>query len=515
MPTPPRTQIDIGEFQKLFSVVATPLLLVDLASEKILFLNHSAEELTGYCLEPAEKELPFLGLFADQYSKVITAIMDLARAQGPSFSVRENDIDLRRKSGRPCPINLSAAQMRHQERDFLVITLEDLTQVKRNEKERQELLQRATHDSKLVDIGRLAAGMAHELNNPLAILDGYSESLEALIMAEDYNPQLMRKNILPIRKSAQRMSQIVSKMMGKIRSQNTSHEVKSLKQVVQEALIILEQVTLAQSIRLTVDVKELNVRCDATQIEQIITNIVMNAFNALENRKEGREIRISSAEKGNLHILEVWNNGDPIPDHVQAKIFTPFFTTKQPGEGTGLGLFMSFNIMKAHAGELNFKSSTGFGTAFYLSFPKAEAKATAQAPAQANKALVVDEELFFRKNVQKKFLHLELDCVESGNAPEAWQQIEALGPALKWVLINESLQEMKDFELLLKIREKHTHLRCVLVLDEAPTAERLQELKNLQIYEVLSKPLRTVDLTQLIGEAEPNEQAYAQSGHKR
>lgn len=503
MHSAPPPAIDISELQKLFSVVATPLLLVDLATEKILFLNHSAEDLTGYCLEPQIEGIAFSGLFPSQHTKVISAIMDLARAQGPSFSVRENDIEVRRRSGRSCSINLSAAQMRHHEHDFLVITLEDLTQSKRNEKERQELLQQAAHDAKLVDIGRLAAGMAHELNNPLAILDGYSESLEALIMAEDYNATLMRKNILPIRKAAQRMSQIVSKMMGKIRNQNTIQDIKSLKQVVQEALIILEQVTLAQSIKLTVEVNDHEIRCDATQIEQIITNIVMNAFNALENRKEGREIRITSSEKGGMNILEVWNNGDPIPDHVQAKIFTPFFTTKQPGEGTGLGLFMSFNIMKAHAGELGFKSNTSFGTSFYLSFPKVAATQAQVKPAN-NKALVVDEELFFRKNVHKKLVHLELDCAEAGNASEAWQQIQSLGASLKLVLINSTQKDMKDCELFLQIRDKHPDLRCVLVLEEAPNAERLQDLKALKINEIISKPLRTVDLAQLLSSSEDN-----------
>ncbi|WP_413290465.1 ATP-binding protein [Bdellovibrio sp. HCB337] len=512
MSSPPRAAIDISEFQKLFSVVATPLLLVDLASEKILFLNHSAEELTGHCLDEGSEGFPFPQLFSGQYLKVIAAIVELARAQGPSFSGRENDIELRRKSGRLCPINLSAAQMRHHERDFLVITLEDLSQAKKNEKERRELLQKATHNAKLVDIGRLAAGMAHELNNPLAILDGYSESLESLIMAEDYNPTLMRKNILPIRKSAQRMSQIVTKMMGKIRNKDTNHEVKSLQQVVQEALIILEEMTLAQSIKLTVEVGDQWVNCDATQIEQIITNIVMNAFNALENRKEGREIRITSSEKNGMNVLELWNNGDPIPDHVQAKIFTPFFTTKQPGEGTGLGLFMSFNIMKAHSGELNFKSNTSFGTSFYLSFPKVDVQLAQKPPVVASRALVVDEELFFRKLVHKKLSHLDLNCAEAGDADDALKQIESLGAALKLVLINASLSGTKDCELLLKIREKHPELRCVLVLEEAPTIERQQELKNLQIYEVLSKPLRTVDLAQLLGSEEvPTDSAVGEN----
>lgn len=500
MRSPSRTPIDISELQKVFSVIATPLMLVDLSTERVLYLNHSAEELTGHCLDPASEGMLFSQLFSEQYTKVVAAIIDLARAQGPTFSARENDIEIRRKSGRPCPINLSTAQMRYHDRDFLVCTLEDLSQAKKNEKERRELLQKAAHDAKLVDIGRLAAGMAHELNNPLAILDGYSENLENLIMAEDYNPALMRKNILPIRKSAQRMSQIVTKMMGKIRNKETNHEAKSLQQVVEESLIILEEMTLAQSIKLTINVDDQWVRCDATQIEQIITNIVMNAFNALENRKEGREIRISSTEKNGMNVLEVWNNGDPIPDHVQAKIFTPFFTTKQPGEGTGLGLFMSFNIMKAHSGELSFKSSASFGTAFYLSFPKVDAKMAQNTQPVSSRALVVDEELFFRKLVHKKLQHLDLDCTEAGDAEETWKHIEALGSSLKLVLINATLEGMQDCELFLKIREKHPELRCVLVLEEAPPLERQQALKSMHIYEVLSKPLRTVDLAQLLGE---------------
>lgn len=488
---------DIGELEKIFTMVATPIVLVDLPSEHILFLNHTAEELSGYVLEP-EQPLSFLKLFSANYTKVISAIFELAKSQGQSFSVRENDIELRRKTGRPHPINLSASLMPWENRIFLVVTLEDLSEAKKNEKERQRLLGKAAHDAKLVDIGRLAAGMAHELNNPLAILMGYSESLETMITNNEYTDDLLQKNIVPVRKSAMRMSKIVSKMMAKIRNQPAKTEIQTLKQVVQETLIILEEIIAAHSIQLKVDVADQWVSCDSSQIEQIVTNIVMNAFHALEDRKTNREIRISSFEKASMTVLEVWNNGVPIPDKIQSQIFTPFFTTKNPGEGTGLGLYMSFNIMKSHSGELSFKSDATHGTSFYLSFPRVE-KHTVKQQATKLKALIVDDDIFFRKMLCIKLHGFDVECCEARDGEDALSLLEQHAAApFDLVIADNNMPKMNGVEFLSVAQVKYPHIHFSLISGASPLEDLVQKMKDLKIGEVLSKPLRSVDLTNLL-----------------
>jgi len=486
--------MNLKELENILSVIATPLALVDLASERVLFLNHAAEILTGY--EHRQDELLFSRLFSERSLKVAGALLDLAQHLDSGFSVRENEIEVRRKSGRVCLINLSASQMLWAGRSFLVVTLEDLSEIKKSEKERHALMEKAAHDSKLVDIGRLAAGMAHELNNPLAILLGYSENIEAWADSNDNDREMLQKSVLPLRKAALRMSKIVSKMMANIRGQKAKMEVHSLKKVAHETLIILEDIIASQSTELILETDEIYANCDSSQIEQIVTNIVMNALHALGNRKEGRQIRLRTYQRGPTNVLEVWNNGAPIPAEIQAQIFTPFFTTKNTGEGTGLGLYMSFNIMKSHSGVLSFKSDES-GTVFCLSFPRAERPVQ---PARRShlRVLVVDEDVFFRKAIQQSLLAYEAECSDAQDGEDALAILIQAKDAFDLVLYSDDAAKMPGVDFFSRIKAKCPQTYFALVSGAEVSRKTRQDLEALQIEDVLLKPVSAQELGDLV-----------------
>jgi PAS domain S-box-containing protein len=492
----------LKELEKILSVIATPVALVDLVSERILFLNQAAEVLIGYELK--NEELLLARLFSDRSLRVVSAFMELARTLEAGFSIRENEIEVRRKTGRICPVNLSGSPMLWSGRSFLVVTMEDLSEIKKSEKERQALMEKAAHDSKLVDIGRLAAGMAHELNNPLAILLGYSENIEAWVHGDETDRDLLQKSVVPMRKSVLRMSKIVSKMMTNIRGQRTKMETHSLKKVAHETLIILEDLIASQSVELILETEELYVNCDSSQIEQIVTNIVMNALHALGNRKEGRQIRLHSYEKGTMHVLEIWNNGTPIPANIQTQIFTPFFTTKNTGEGTGLGLYMSFNIMKAHSGVLSFKSDEQ-GTAFYLSFPRVE-KPARPARSPHLQVLIVDHDVFFRKSVEQKLLESQVECSYAQDGEDALAILIQAKDVFDLVLFSDDAATMPGLEFFSKIKSKCPRTRFALISSTEISQEKRQALAALQIDDILLKPLSSQELNDLVaklGQKEP------------
>jgi PAS domain S-box-containing protein len=342
-------QGSVADFEGLFTLVAVPIIVVDLTTARVIFVNGRAEEITGYPKDTVN-QFSIFKLFATDSQNRISALLELSRSQGLGTEFSENNLGLRRRAGRICPVSLAATQTQWRGQSVLILTLNDLTDMVNQAKERLALLEESARVSKLADIGRLAGGIAHELNNPLAILLGYAENLDYLLSENKYTKEDIRQNLEPMQNAAMRMAKIITKMIAMIRHESTQLIRQSLAKIVREALIILEDVIEAQSIKLECEVFDYYVRCDSTHLEQVITNIITNACNALQDRKEDRKIIIRSKLVDNQVILEIWNNGAPMPDETKKKVFTPFFTTKDVGEGVGLGLYLCYNIMKAHSG---------------------------------------------------------------------------------------------------------------------------------------------------------------------
>jgi signal transduction histidine kinase len=222
------------------------------------------------------------------------------------------------------------------------------------------------HIEKLTNIGKIAAGMAHELNTPLG----------SIMLSADYIKQSITEHsiideVSKIKNRAEHCSKVVKELLGYVRK---TEEIKSIYNI--EDIIIKVQRMIASEINkknihinISSSINESLIKCNENQIEQLFFNLFSNACYALD--KEGEiNIKITDESIMNQIVIEFSDNGLGIKEEHIDKVFDPFYTTKPGSEGTGLGLALCNKIMLEHGGSIDVNSIEGIGTTFKLRFPK-------------------------------------------------------------------------------------------------------------------------------------------------
>ena len=247
----------------------------------------------------------------------------------------------------------------------IVGTLQDLD-------ERKRIEQMMVESEKLAGIGTLSAGIAHEINTPLQVITGISDSLKRRQQgAEPPDSVELIEKLETISRNAWRIAEIVRSLLDYSHSSTSQTAKAQINEIVQQTLLLLEH-QFSTWANITIS-KELgdnlpDVDCDINKITQVLINLLTNARDAMP---DGGQIEIkthSDAENQNI-IISVSDNGEGIPDDIKTKVFDPFFTTKPVGSGTGLGLSISQSILRAHGGRLELVSSSKEGSIFTLILP--------------------------------------------------------------------------------------------------------------------------------------------------
>ncbi|MGB5739595.1 MAG: ATP-binding protein [Woeseia sp.] len=225
---------------------------------------------------------------------------------------------------------------------------------------------------KLAAFGQLGAGIAHEVKNPLAGILGYTQL--TLRKLDEDSP--FRKNLNIIETETRRCTEIISNLLRFARQESAKAEPTNINEVVDAALQIVDHQLGVNNVRihkeqdLTLPMFEAN----ANQLQQVIMNFAINAQQAMG--EEGGDLYVRTrAEGGSGIVVEVEDNGPGIPEEIRAKIFEPFFTTKPAGQGTGLGLSVTYGIIKDHGGDIRVEEAQGGGTRFVVTLPVSAAKA--------------------------------------------------------------------------------------------------------------------------------------------
>ena len=238
-----------------------------------------------------------------------------------------------------------------------LIIFEDVT-------DRDELERKLMQADKLSSIGLLAAGVAHEVNTPLAVISTYAQMLAKQISGDAQKAPLLEK----IAKQTFRASEIVNSLLNFSRTSPTEFVSVDLNRVLNETVTLIQhQLSNAQiETKLALDSHLPKVRGNAGRLQQVFLNLFLNARDAMES---GGTLAVRTITTDGLVYVTVADSGSGITPENLAKIFDPFFTTKAAKRGTGLGLAVSYGIIREHGGEITVESEVGAGTRFELSFP--------------------------------------------------------------------------------------------------------------------------------------------------
>jgi len=217
---------------------------------------------------------------------------------------------------------------------------------------------------KLSSIGLLAAGVAHEVNTPLAVITSQAQMLRRQLPAEDPQTKTLDKII----KQAFRASEIVNSLLKFSRVSGSEYTDLDVNKVIKETLSLVEPMLRASKIALNLQLATdlAPVHGNAGRLQQVFMNLIVNARDAMPF---GGELTLVTETENSAVRAEVCDNGVGIPPEHLHKIFDPFFTTKSASRGTGLGLAVSYGIMREHSGTIQVQSRVGKGTTFRLEFP--------------------------------------------------------------------------------------------------------------------------------------------------
>lgn len=245
--------------------------------------------------------------------------------------------------------------------------IQDITDKKLEEEKQKKLQQQLMHSDRLISIGRLAAGVAHEINTPLAILSGMIQGF--LERSESFTRETI-KEFKTMQKVSKRIEKTVDSLLDLSHSEGTEQpKFININELIKNTVFLIDEQFLEKNkhiiLKLSPSLPKIN--GFAEQLQQVFINLLINADDATES---GDTISIITyqRDKKTIHI-NFKDTGSGIPDDHVLKIFDPFFTTKEVGRGTGLGLSITYGIIERHHGTISVKSKIGKGTVFDINLP--------------------------------------------------------------------------------------------------------------------------------------------------
>jgi two-component system, NtrC family, sensor kinase len=243
------------------------------------------------------------------------------------------------------------------ERIGRLLLFDDVTQ-------RERMEEQMTQTEKLTSLGLLAAGVAHEVNTPLAVISNYIQMLAKQMPEEDPRHSIIEKIV----KQTFRASEIVNNLLNFSRTGAAELANVDVNKVVEETLSLVAHPMKTSQIQVVKHLGDAlpSVRGSANKLQQVFLNLFLNARDAMPS---GGMLEVKTAAHNGSVEIEIVDTGGGIPREHIHKIFDPFFTTKASGRGTGLGLSVSYGIIKEHAGKIDVRSTPGKGTSFHVEFP--------------------------------------------------------------------------------------------------------------------------------------------------
>ncbi|AMV71711.1 nitrogen fixation transcript antitermination sensor histidine kinase [Desulfuromonas sp. DDH964] len=320
---------------------------------KITSWNRSIAEMSGVSEEEAlgrDLFALFPGLEEEGFGTRVRRVLEQGRAENLRLAHRNFKGEMRIQKRRLAPLKDG------ERTTGAVVIVEDVTEFKR-------LLEQTIQSEKLAEVGRLSAGIAHEVNNPLAVISYAAQ----LLLREESLPPYQQELVERVESEVERLKALTGSLLSFSRAQEMVRRSTDVNEVLRDVLRLVRYELSRNHIDLVEDYGDLPwIKADPNKIKQVLINLIMNATQAMG--ATGRLLVATRPVAGAEVEVEITDSGPGIPEEIQKQIFDPFFTTKREGEGTGLGLYICRNIVIEHEGRLLVESGAG-GTTFRMVLP--------------------------------------------------------------------------------------------------------------------------------------------------
>jgi PAS domain S-box-containing protein len=331
---------------------------------RIVSYNPRAEESMGYTEQEA------IGMPASRFYRDAREREALLRRVKKEGVVRDYETQLLHKEGHVVPVSITLSQLRDA-RGAMIGTVG----ISRDISHRKALMDQVVQSERLAAVGRLAAGVAHEINNPLAVIGEIAGYLQELLTEDPgcEDPETLEEvdtGIPKIIHQVDRCRSITHRLLSFARKSEAKMNVADVDASLEEILPFLEKEAGLANVVIHRDwTRGLpRVRIEEMQLQEIFINLINNAIQALGNHERGNIWITSEAVDGKV-VVSIRDDGPGIPEEVKDRIFDPFVTTKAPGQGTGLGLSICYGIVKRYDGAITVDSTPGEGSEFRVILP--------------------------------------------------------------------------------------------------------------------------------------------------
>lgn len=340
---------------------ANALIIVTDINRQILVFNKAMEDLLGFPKDQTLGTDLFLWMPSDEQSHLAEQISACFNSRG---SIAGVETRMRNRSGEMVQIvfHLSTLKDRAGEIDSLILVGQDMTQIR-------DLETQVIEAEKMASLGKLAAGVVHELNNPLTSISVYAEYLTKKMRAEGADPADISK-MEKVQEGAARIQKLTRDLVSYGRPSSEEPEMLQLNELVAQGLSFCEHTISEHEVLVRSDLRENlpMMSANRTQLLQLIINLVTNACHAMDG---GGELNLSTRIERDFVVLSIADTGTGIPQKDLDRVFEPFYTTKSAGKGIGLGLSIVSRIVEHHRGQISIQSTPGQGTVFTITLPTA------------------------------------------------------------------------------------------------------------------------------------------------
>jgi two-component system sensor kinase FixL len=361
---PPRT-----DFAALMDAAVDAIVVIEADGEIVAF-NRAAERMFGVAADEMIGR-PVDLLMPEPYRSEHAGYIERYLKTGDAHVIGiGREIKGIRKSGQEFPVLLSVGESISDSGRHFVGIIRDLSEQRQAELDRRALEVKLAHVSRLSLLGEMAAGIAHEINQPLTAITNYSQAASNLVDRGVLDQETLREACIGIADQVQRAGEVIRNLRQFIRAREIRKEPLGIQALIDSTMVLIHADTAHEGIEVDTEfADELpDISGNAVQLQQVLLNLTRNAVDAMrESVARPKEIRLEARRAGDMVELRVMDRGPGVSPNLEDAIFHPFFTTKP--DGLGVGLAISRSIVESHGGELGYEHRSGGGSTFYVKLP--------------------------------------------------------------------------------------------------------------------------------------------------